>query len=217
MDVKVLYEDKDIIIIEKLPGMSAEQDEDGDDALTAAKSLCGVTCYPVHRLDKATGGALMLAKNRGAAASLSALLSEHKVEKEYLAVVHGAPAQSQGEMTDLLFYDRSKRKAFVVKRERRGVKEARLSYSLISCTSDNSGHPISLMAIQLHTGRTHQIRVQLASRGFPLLGDRKYGSRDSSCTTALWCRRISFSHPVTGKTVTVFSDPPDTYPWNRVR
>lgn len=213
-DIKALYTDRDIIIVEKQPGMSSEIDDSETDAPTAAGKLCGCTCYPVHRLDKGTGGVLVLAKNERAAAMLSAVFSQHKAEKHYLAVVSGTPDPTKGEMRDLLFHDRRCNKSFIVRRARRGAKEALLEYSLQSTATSRSGAPISLVSVRLHTGRTHQIRVQFASRKLPLLGDRKYGSRENDCKTALWCNDISFIHPLNGNRIEVHSSPPQTYPWS---
>lgn len=156
----------------------------------------------------------MLAKNERAAAMLSAVFSQHKAEKHYLAVVSGTPDPTKGEMRDLLFHDRRCNKSFIVRRARRGAKEALLEYSLQSTATSHSGAPISLVSVRLHTGRTHQIRVQFASRKLPLLGDRKYGSRENDCKTALWCNDISFIHPLNGSRIEVHSSPPQTYPWS---
>lgn len=213
-DIKTLYIGKDIIIIEKQPGMSSEVDGSGTDAPTAAGELCGCTCYPVHRLDKGTGGVLVLAKNERAAAMLSAVFSQHKAEKHYLAVISGTPEPTEGEMRDLLFHDRRCNKSFAVRRARSGAKEALLDYSLLSTAISRSGAPISLVSVRLHTGRTHQIRVQFASRKMPLLGDKKYGSRENGCKTALWCSDISFIHPINGSLIEAHSAPPQAYPWS---
>ena len=107
--------------------------------------------------------------------------------KEYVALVHGTPPQS-GDWEDFLFKDSRKNKVFVVKRERKGVKKARLEYTLLQ-----SGDP-SLVRIRLHTGRSHQIRVQFSSRGFPLVGDHKYGSRDEAAAPMLFSCKITFPY-----------------------
>lgn len=211
-NIKILYRDGDIVIIEKQPGMSSEVDGSGEDAPTVAGRQCGCVCRSAHRLDKCTGGVLVLAASVRSAGPLSALFSQHAVEKHYIAAVSGTPEPSEGEMCDLLFHDRRCNKSFVVRRARNGAKEAHLSYSLLDTTAVN-GAQISLVSVQLYTGRTHQIRVQFASRKLPLLGDKKYGSRDGGCKTALWCSDISFVHPFTGKAVAAHSDPPAVFPW----
>ena len=137
------------------------------------------------------------------------MVSERSFSKEYLAVIKGIPTENEGVYKDFLFKDSSKNKSFVVKRARKGVKEASLEYRLLDSHDD-----ISLVFVKLHTGRTHQIRVQFASRKTPLLGDGKYGSRDNRCDTALWSCRLSFVHPVTNKSVSCVSMPPEEYPWN---
>ena len=125
----------------------------------------------------------------------------------------GKPEEPEGIFEDLLFKDSSKNKSFVVKRERKGVKKASLSYRVLA-SSEVNGEEISLVLAKLHTGRTHQVRVQFASRKMPLLGDGKYGSRDNHCETALWCERLTFVNPFTKKTVEAVSLPPKEYPWN---
>ena len=128
------------------------------------------------------------------ASILSGQVTDRTMEKEYITVVEGNAAEKEGTMEDLLFFDRSKNKAFTVKKERRGVKKASLSYSVLS-ESDS----LSLVRVKLHTGRTHQIRVQFASRKMPIVGDRRYGSKRESKIIALWSCCISFTHPLTGE------------------
>lgn len=152
----------------------------------------GGEIYPVHRLDKEVGGVMVFAKDKKTAAFLSSQVSDRTMEKEYLAVVEGAPTEREGQMEDLLFFDRSKNKAFTVKRERKGVKKAILTYRLLD---EEKG--LSLLRIRLLTGRTHQIRVQLSSRKMPIVGDRRYGSKRESGIIALWSCYISFVHPFT--------------------
>lgn len=130
------------------------------------------------------------------------------MEKEYLAVLRGHPDAPGGELTDLLFRDAAKNKSYVVKRMRKGVREAKLSYRVLAETED-----LSLVRIRLHTGRTHQIRVQFSSRGLPLLGDIRYGSKDPHCTAALWSYRLALTHPLTHKEIDITQPPPHQYPW----
>jgi len=188
--VNILYEDKHIIVCVKERGLLS-QDGNGKPCMTAKlKEHTGGEIYPVHRLDKDVGGVMVYALTKSAAAELSKQVADRTMEKNYLAVVHGNP--HKGDMADLLFFDRSKNKSFVVKKERKGVKKALLSYETLESREDES-----LVCVTLHTGRTHQIRVQFASRKMPLYGDRRYGGRDEEKTIALWSYRISFSHPVT--------------------
>jgi len=128
---------------------------------------------------------MVYARTKEAAARLSRLVQEGQLVKEYRALVHGVPPEN-GVLTDLLFKDSRKNKVFVVKKERKGVKKASLEYTRLTASDP------SLVHIRLHTGRSHQIRVQFASRGFPLVGDHKYGSRDDAKAPALFSCRISF-------------------------
>lgn len=168
------------------------------------------TIYPVHRLDRTTQGVMVYALTENAARRLSAMIQQGKVEKTYLAVVEGVPEETQGEYADLLYFDRRKNKSYVVKRERKGVKQARLQYEVLQ-TIEHEGQRLSLLKIQLLTGRTHQIRVQFASRKMPLVGDRRYGSHIPADHIQLCAARLSFSHPVTGEELRFSYDPTDEF------
>lgn len=211
--MNVLYEDKYLLICEKPVGVLSEPDGTGNDILTMAQAHTGAPCFPVHRLDRGTGGVMVIAKTKYAAAALSTMVSARAFSKEYLAVIKGAPTESCGTYKDLLFNDSRKNKSFVVKRMRKGVKEASLEYRTVETVQASPDNDVSLVLIKLHTGRTHQIRVQFASRRTPLLGDGKYGSRDNHCETALWSCRLSFLHPITDVPVSAVSFPPLQYPW----
>ena len=123
-------------------------------------------------------------------------------------MVQGRPEGDEGVLRDLLFHDRGRNKTYVVDRMRRGVKEAELAYTVLF--SENG---ISLLRVRLHTGRSHQVRVQFASRAMPLLGDARYGSRYRDCGIALWAERLCFPHPFEEKTVDYRCCPPEEYPW----
>ena len=151
---------------------------------------------------------MVFSRRKEATGKLIAAVAEHRVEKEYLAVLRGHPAEREAELTDLLFRDAAKNKSYVVKRMRKGVREARLSYRVLAETEG-----LTLVLVRLHTGRTHQIRVQFSSRGLPLLGDIRYGSKDPNCTAALWSYRLALTHPVTGERLDVTQPPPGQYPW----
>ena len=161
----------------------------------------------VHRLDKIVGGVMLFSRRREVTGKLTAAVAEHRVTKEYLAVLRGHPAEASATLTDLLFRDASKNKSYVVKRMRKGVREASLEYVTLGSTEE-----LTLVRVRLHTGRTHQIRVQFSSRGLPLLGDIRYGSK-ADCSTALWSYHMAFTHPVTGRTVDVTCPPPESWPW----
>ena len=210
--MKIYYEDDDLVVVEKPADVLSEPAAGKADILSLWAEKSGGTPFLVHRLDRNTGGAMVLAKTPLAASKLSAAIQRREFQKDYFAVIKGKPAEPEGVFEDLLFRDAAKNKSFVVKRERKGVKKAVLSYRVLDSLSTEGGE-ISLVSVRLHTGRTHQVRVQFASRKMPLLGDGKYGSRDNACETALWSAGLSFPHPKTGKTVAVKSLPPRNYPW----
>ena len=155
----------------------------------------------------------MLAKTSAAAAKLSEMVRTHAMQKEYLAVVQGAPEAEEGTYEDLLFRDARKNKSYVVKRERKGVRKASLSYRVIKTCTNTQGQAFSLVRIRLHTGRTHQIRVQFSSRGMPLVGDRRYGGNACGDGMALWSCCLAFAHPESGKPMRFESFPPPHLPW----
>ena len=183
----ILYSDHNIAVIIKPVGLDSEQEIPA--AITQA---LGGEVFPIHRLDKNVGGVMVYARTKTAAASLSKAVQEGLMIKEYVALVHGMPPET-GDWEDFLFKDSRKNKVFVVKRERKGVKKARLEFKRLS-----EGET-SLVHVRLHTGRSHQIRVQFASRGFPLVGDHKYGSRDEATAPKLFSCRLTF--PYRGSTV----------------
>ena len=176
----ILYSDKHIAVLIKPVGLDSEAE-----VPAALKEQLGGEVFPIHRLDKNVGGVMIYARTKQAAAALSKAVQEGTMVKEYVAMVHGNPPES-GDWTDLLFKDSSKNKVFVVKKERKGVKKARLEFKTLTAGED------SLVRIRLHTGRSHQIRVQFSSRGFPLLGDHKYGARDEQTAPMLFSCCITF-------------------------
>ncbi|MBO5089553.1 MAG: RluA family pseudouridine synthase [Clostridia bacterium] len=199
--MEVLYSDEHIVVCIKPVGILSQADSlGGESMITLLSKMYGCEIYPLHRLDKGVSGVMVYAKTKFAAAKLSQDIAEHRFKKEYLAVVHGVPENS-GEMVDLLFKDSRKNKSFVVDRKRKGVKEASLQYKLIKTDGQNS-----LVEILLHTGRTHQIRVQFAFRKMSLLGDKKYGADDEYKNIALFSYRISFNHPKTNEQITFKAD-----------
>ena len=180
--MQILYSDKDIALCVKPVGLDSEHD-----VPAALQAQLGGTVFPLHRLDKNVGGVMVYARNKGAAAKFSRLIQEGQLVKEYVALVHGTPPET-GDWQDLLWKDSAKNKVFVVKRERKGVKPARLEFTRMT------GGETSLVRVRLHTGRSHQIRVQFASRGFPLVGDHKYGSRDTATAPMLFSCCLRFPH-----------------------
>jgi 23S rRNA pseudouridine1911/1915/1917 synthase len=190
--MEILFEDNDILVCIKPIGIVSQSDEKCESMINLLEAHTGGTVYPLHRLDREVGGVMVYAKSHFAAATLSKDIAEHKFKKEYMALVHGKPEFDKGEMRDLLFKDSRKNKSYVVKRMRKGVKEALLEYEVI-----NQKDGLSLVKVLLHTGRTHQIRVQFASRKMSLVGDRKYGADDDFKNIGLWSYRITFNHPKT--------------------
>ena len=185
--MEILYSDREIAVCVKPEGLDSELEVPAE--LTKA---LGGEIFTLHRLDKNVGGVMVYARSKAAAAALSRAIQEGQFVKEYVALVHGAPPES-GDWEDLLWKDSKKNKVFVVKRMRGGVKKARLEFVRLTQGEE------SLVRIRLHAGRSHQIRVQFASRGYPLVGDHKYGARDSSPAPKLFSCRLTF--PCRGKTL----------------
>ena len=192
--MEILYSDRNIAVIVKPVGLDSEHD-----VPEALKEQLGGEFFPIHRLDQNVGGVMVFARTKQAAASLSKAVQEGTMVKEYVAMVHGTPPEN-GDWTDLLFKDSTKNKVFVVKKERRGVKKARLEFKRLTESET------SLVRIRLHTGRSHQIRVQFASRGLPLVGDRKYGGKDSVPAPMLFSCKLTFPY---GKQTVEFEKLPD--------
>ncbi len=215
--IEVLFLDKDIIAIVKPAGMPAQPDATGDiDALTAAAEFLRgsdgkAEVYPVHRLDRVVGGVMVIARNERSAAALSAVFAWHDLKKRYIAVLDGAA--TGGVYENYIYKDTRAGKAYVVKNARRGARLASLELTAVSTATGRRGDILTLTDILLHTGRYHQIRVQCASRGTPVLGDGKYGSHENSCAPALFSRSLEFS--LSGKKYS-FSAVPDCkdYPWS---
>ena len=189
--MEILYLDDQIVVCVKPIGISSE---DGENSLPdLLRQQLGGEVFTLHRLDLNVGGVMVYARTKNAAARLSKAIQDGNMVKEYRAMVHGTPPES-GDWQDLLWKDSSKNKVFVVKRMRKGVKPARLEFQRLI------GGERSLVHIRLHTGRSHQIRVQFSSRGYPLVGDHKYGARDDHDAPLLFSCRLTF--PYRGKTVT---------------
>lgn len=207
MEIEILFEDQYLVACIKPAGVLSE-DGGMPDLLQSQLNEKRIFC--VHRLDRDVGGVMIYAKDGKTAALLSEAISAHRVKKEYLLVCQSAPAEKAGTLKDLLYHDRQKNKTYVVKKERKGVKDAELDYEVIR---EEAKSGASLVRAALKTGRTHQIRVQFASRKTPLIGDKKYGSTIKSTKIALWSFRYTFVHPATGETVIVKKTPPMEEPW----
>ena len=223
MAIDILYSDKSIVVCVKPAGVVSEEASGGMPELLRMelkKDAAVPQIFPVHRLDKGVGGVMVYALTKDAAASLTRQMTESApadagktFTKEYLAVTEGVPESDAGRMEDLLFHDREKNRTYVVKRPRKGVKEAALEYeTLSSAGGDPETGVFSLVRIRLLTGRTHQIRAQFSSRKLPLCGDRRYGAKTAG-DIALWSRRLTFRHPETGEELTFRAGPPKDGPW----
>ena len=192
--MEILYQVQAFVVCQKPVGMDSETQ-----LPQALKDALGGEIFTVHRLDMNVGGVMVYARTKSAAAELSRLIQNGQMVKEYVAQVHGTPPEAD-DWTDLLFKDSRRNKVFVVDRVRSGVKEARLEFTRLREGEE------SLVQIRLHTGRSHQIRVQFASRGYPLVGDHKYGARDDISAPRLFSFRITFPWKGKGLQFTQFPD-----------
>ena len=212
----IVYKDKDVIIIDKPVGMPSQSDPTGDaDAMKVTSDMLSAmgedpTLFLVHRLDRVVGGLIAFARNKSAAAELSRTVADGEMEKLYFAICHGRIAEG-GELCDFIYKDSASNKAYAVKTNRRGAKPARLTHKPLCYSNTDDA---TLLEVSLATGRFHQIRVQLSSRTHPLIGDKKYGSRDAHVRVpALYAHSLSFT--IFGRAVSVSSQPDITaYPWN---
>lgn len=207
--INILFEDGSILVCVKPAGTLSEL-SDAENSLP--RIICNEraldTLFPVHRLDREVSGVMLFAKTEDAAKKLSADVAERKIKKEYIAIVEGEIEKESDTLVDLLFKDSAKNKSYVVKRERKGVKKASLYYETIEKKNGTT-----LVRIELHTGRTHQIRVQFSSRGHAVLGDRKYGSDIKSNEIALCSHKLTFNHPKTKKEMSFSYMPEKTGIW----
>lgn len=199
--IDILYKDNSIIVCIKQPGELSQAGKPGERSLLSAlEETCGMPVYPVHRLDRETGGVMVYARTKEAAARLCEAVAHRELEKEYVCIVRGVPDEREGIYRDLLLHDQQRNKSFIVDRMRGGVKEAVLSYRVL-----DSKEGTSLVRVRLQTGRTHQIRVQFAGRKTPLIGDGKYGGGRGEL--ALWSCHLAFDHPKSGKRISFDSMP----------
>lgn len=201
---QILYEDKNLVFCIKKPGLLSEAGEGSIVELLEAHT--GSVVFPVHRLDRGVGGVMVYAKNQKTAAFLSEQIQTGEFIKEYVAIVRGKPEEAEGTFTDLLYHDRRANKSYTVTKKRQGVKKAVLDYRLLDVKEGEKG-TLSLVAVRLHTGRTHQIRVQFSSRKLPLYGDGKYGGRTEKEGIALWSYKITLRLPFTKECITIEAKP----------
>ena len=210
--MEIVYLDSDIIVAIK-PARVLSTDEPGGMPELLRNALDDPTAdiRTVHRLDRVVSGLMVFARNAAAASELSRQIRDDMFEKEYLAIVHGTPEFDIGRFCDLLLRDRARKMTFVSKEEGKGVQPASLRYRVLQRKAG-----LSRVQIHLETGRTHQIRVQFASRGLPLVGERKYAQLEDECDIALWSHRLAFCHPKTGERMEFSKEPPLVYPWSSV-
>ena len=209
--MELVYLDEAIVVCVKPSGVKSTDEPGGvPELIREALGDPKASVRTVHRLDQVVSGLMVLARTEKAASELSRQIREDAFEKEYMAVVHGLP-QKEGPLKDLLYRDKARRMTMVATEMAKGVQEAVLDYQVLNVADD-----MSRVRIQLHTGRTHQIRVQFSSRGFPLVGERKYSILEDGCPIALWSYRLGFSHPITGEQMKFTMEPPAVYPWTAV-
>lgn len=213
---EILYEDAALTVCVKTPGLLSESGSGSNlpDLLSAHYKAQNKKDYigTVHRLDRIVGGLMVFSRDPKLTGTLIRAIAEKQVRKDYYAVLRGVLEQDHAVLDDLLFRDASKNKTYVVDRMRKGVRDARLEYRVIEKAQDGE-QTLSLVRIRLHTGRTHQIRAQFASRKLPLLGDIRYGSKDARCEAALWSCALAFDHPADGRKMSFYHRPPETFPW----
>lgn len=211
--VEVLYQDQDILVCVKPPRVLSTDEPGGLPELL--RQFLGdpkADVRTVHRLDRVVSGLMVLARNPAAASELSRQIREGIFQKTYYAVVHGIPKDNEGTLEDLLGRDKTRRMTFVATEPGKDIQKASLSYRVLS-----SVEGLSKVEVRLHTGRTHQIRVQFASRGMPLVGERKYSTLDDPCEIALYSQQLGFNHPGTGEWLEFRHDPPEGFPWDLFR
>ena len=208
--IDILYADDDIVVCIK-PARVLSTDEPGGLPELLREQLGTEDFRTVHRLDRVVSGLMVVARNAAAASCLSRQIREDTFQKEYQAVVHGCPEKTEDRLTDLLLRDKARKMTVVVQEPGKDVQPAALRYQVLS-----SNQRLTRLRIQLETGRTHQIRVQFASRNLPLVGERKYSELNDPCEIALWSFRLAFVHPRTGAQMEFAQKPPQIYPWTEV-
>lgn len=209
--MEIIYADRDIVVCVK-PARVLSTDEPGGLPELLRAELGTRDFRTVHRLDRVVSGLMVVARNAAVASELSRQIRENTFEKEYQAVVHGCPESESGTLRDLLGRDKARKMTYVAREPGKDIQEAVLDYWLLGRNAD-----FSRVRIRLHTGRTHQIRVQFASRGLPLVGERKYSELNDPCGIALWSYRLAFCHPKTGEKMEFTLEPPKEYPWTEVQ
>ena len=207
--MKILFADKHLAVAVKPAGVLSQDAGENSMPHLLRQQLSAEQVHVIHRLDREVGGVMVYGLTKEAAAGLSRTVQNREMEKIYLAVLRGVPGSKEAVLEDLLFHDQRRNKTYVVDRQRKGVKDAKLDYTVLETAGERA-----LVRIRLHTGRTHQIRVQFASRKLPLVGDGKYGGKEPGSSLGLWCGSLAFPHPKTGEPMTFSQNPPSTAPWD---
>ena len=219
MSLNILYEDNHIIVVEKPSGILSQADHTNDiDMLTLIKRYIkeryqkpgNVYLGLVHRLDRMTSGVMVFAKTSKAASRLSEQVREKIFKKRYLAVVDGKFEQKQGILEDYLYKDERNNMSKVVNKDKKNAKLAKLDYEVLAY---NEVKNLSLVRVNLHTGRHHQIRVQLSHAGHSIFGDQKYGTRGQGKQIALWAYELTIQHPITKEEMTFKCFPESNGTW----
>ena len=194
-NVVITEQTKNLIICIKPCGISSEYTEGKPNVVSELERLTGCkTVKTLHRLDVGVGGVMVYAKNKDAAAKMSELIAQGKMIKQYSAIVHGVPENKSGALENILFKDSKSNKVYVIDKERKGAKKARLTYETL-CVGQTPKGEASELLITLDTGRSHQIRAQFSHIGHPLFGDGKYGAKDNNKRICLMSKCISFVSP----------------------
>lgn len=220
MDIPILFEDNHLLVVEKPVNIPVQEDQSrSKDLLTLLKEDIKIRYKKpgnvylglVHRLDRPVGGAMVFAKTSKSASRLSDTLRRQAIDRRYLAIVRGKPKKPQAFLEHYLIKDSKKNQVFTTTASNKNAKKAILDYEVLG-----SKEGFSLLAVKLHTGRSHQIRVQLSASGFPLYGDQKYGAQVNKVgqQIALWAHELTFKHPTKDEEVSVTSQPPSEYPWS---
>ena len=219
-NLKVIYEDNHILVVEKTPNIPSQSDKTNDiDMLTICKKYIkekynkpgNVYLGLVHRLDRPVGGIMIFAKTSKAASRLSNQVREKIFKKKYLAVVDGKPENKTGILEDYLYKDERNNISKVVNKDKKNAKYAKLEYELIVYDEVKN---LSLLSINLYTGRHHQIRVQLSNFGHSIFGDQKYGTRGKGKQIALWAYELEIEHPITKEKMTFKDLPQNRGTWS---
>ena len=218
-ELKVIYEDNHIIVVEKKPNIPSQKDKTEDiDMLTIIKQYIKekynkpgeVYLALIHRLDRPVGGVMVFAKTSKAAARLSEEVRSRNLKKEYLVIVDGKMEKEEGTLEDYLLKNEKTNTSKVVKEGTKNSKYAKLDYNVLRYNEEIN---LSVLKINLHTGRHHQIRVQLANSGHSICGDQKYGTRGRGKQISLWAYKLSFIHPTTKEQLTFYSIPEKIGSW----